>query len=167
MQAGMDTDKTLPEIPHAELTDKIIGAFYDVANELGHGFSEEVLTRALVVVMKERGLRVDAEVQLPVKFHGQVIGVFKADLVVAGKVLIEVKVGTELQPYAHVQLMNYLKAAGGGLGLLLHFGRRAEVKRKIVGDAANSLPLLGSAEATLATATEDSENCVEQTGRSV
>jgi GxxExxY protein len=150
----MDTAKALPQLPHAELTEKIISAFYDVANELGHGFSEEVLTRALVIVLRERGLRVEGQVQLPVKFHGEIIGVFKADIVVEGKILIEVKVGSELQPYAHVQLMNYLKAAGGGLGLLLHFGRRAEVKRKIVGDPLNSLPLLGSAESTLAAATE-------------
>ena len=130
----------------------MLGPFYDVANELGHGFSEEVLSRALVVVLKERGLRVRRRAELPVRFHGQVLGVFEADLVVEDKILIEVKVGTELQAYAHVQLMNYLKAAGGGLGLLLHFGKRAEVKRKVVGDPSNSLPLLRSAESTLAAA---------------
>ena len=155
----MDTaNAQASQYPHAQLTDTIIGAFYDVANELGHGFSEEVLCRALAVVLKERGLGVQREVELPVHFHGQVIGVFEADLVVEGKILIEVKVSAEVQPYAHVQLVNYLKAAGGGLGLLLNFGRRAEVKRKIVGDPLNSLPMLRTAESTLARASAGSDS---------
>lgn len=91
-------------------------------------------------------------VELPVLFHGQIIGVFKADVVVNRTILLEIKVGAEWQAYAHVQVVNYLKAAGGGVGLLLHFGKRAEVKRKVVGDPADSLPLLASSNPTLAAA---------------
>ena len=133
------------QLPHAELTNTIIGAFYDVANELGHGFSEHVLCRAMAIALKERGLAVLREADLPVHFHGQLIGAFQADLVVEATVLLEIKVSAEVQSYAEVQLINYLKAAGGGLGLLLNFGRRAEVRRRVVGDAANSLPLLRAA----------------------
>ena len=133
------------QLPHAELTNTIIGAFYDVANELGHGFSERVLCRAMAIALRERGLAVRSEADLPVHFRGRLIGVFQADLVVEETVLLEVKVNTEVQAYAEVQLMNYLKAAGGGLGLLLNFGRRAEVRRRVVGDAVNSLPLLRAA----------------------
>jgi GxxExxY protein len=137
------------QLPHAELTNTIIGAFYDVANELGHGFSEHVLCRAMAIALKERGLAVRSEADLPVHFHGQLIGVFQADLVVEETVVLEVKVSAEVQSYAEVQLINYLKAAGGRLGLLLNFGRRAEVRRRVVGDPVNSLPLLRAAASWL------------------
>lgn len=139
---SMDDKPRALQLPHAQLTEAIIGAFYDVAGELGHGFSEEVLCRAMAVVLTERGFTVGREAELPVRFHGQLLGVFRADLVVEDTVLIEVKVSADVQPYAEVQLINYLKAAGGGLGLLLNFGKRAEVRRKVVGDPTDSLPLL-------------------------
>ncbi len=160
----MDDKPRAGHLPHAHLTDAIIGAFYDVAGELGHGFSEEVLCRAMVVSLKERGLRVKREAELPVHYRGQLIGVFYADLVVEDTVLLELKVSADVQPYAEVQLINYLKAAGGGVGLLLNFGRRAEVRRKVVDDPNDSLPRLRTAESTLLSETNREDARPDTTG---
>lgn len=132
------------DFPHAELTRKIIGVFFDVFRELGYGFSEVVYQRALLIALRETGLRVEQEVRLHVSFRGQLIGSFDADLVVERTVLIEVKASQAIEGYAQAQLLNYLKAAGGGVGLLLNFGRSADFKRMVMGDPTSSLPQLQS-----------------------
>ena len=93
------------------------------------------------------GHHVAEEVPLEVVFHGTVIGTFKADLVVDDVVLVEVKATPTIEPYNEAQLLNYLKAAGGGVGLLLNFGRSAAFKRRVSGDPYNSLPNLRRASA--------------------
>ena len=77
-------------------------------------------------------------------FRGHCIGTFRVDLIVNRTILIEVKGTAEIQSYAQAQLLNYLKAAGGGVGLLLNFGHRPQVRRMVMGDPANSLPLLSN-----------------------
>ena len=129
-------------LPHAALTDKILGAFYDVARELGYGFAEKVCVRALEIALSEAGLKVLSEVQLHVPFRGQIIGDFYADLVVDGTILVEVKTAAQIEDYAKAQILNYLRCAGGGVGLLLNFGKRREFKRFVVGNPHNSLPQL-------------------------
>jgi hypothetical protein len=121
---------------HRELTERIIGCFFEVYNELGQGFPERVLRRAMMIAMLEKGLRAEEEVQLKVHFRGEVIGTFFVDIVVEGAVLIEIKALPELERRSVTQLLNYLKAAGGGVGLLLNFGQRPELSRRIVGDIA-------------------------------
>jgi GxxExxY protein len=123
-------------LQHQELTSRIIGCFYDVYGELGPGFSEKVFRRALFVALQQAGLGTEEEVRLQVQFRGTIIGTFWVDLVVENAVLVEIKALPELDSRATGQLLNYLKAAGGGVGLLLNFGRRPEFKRRIVGDAA-------------------------------
>jgi hypothetical protein len=118
------------------LTERIIGCFFEVYNELGQGFPERVLRRAMMIAMLEKGLRAEEEVQLKVHFRGEVIGTFFVDIVVEGAVLIEIKALPELERRSVTQLLNYLKAAGGGVGLLLNFGQRPEFSRRIVGDIA-------------------------------
>jgi len=118
------------------LTERIIGCFFEVYNELGQGFPERVLRRAMMIAMLEKGLRAEEEVQLKVHFRGEVIGTFFVDIVVEGAVLIEIKALPELERRSVTQLLNYLKAAGGGVGLLLNFGQRPELSRRIVGDIA-------------------------------
>ena len=73
------------------LTERVIGAFYDVANELGHGFLESVYQKALLVRLGELGINAAAEVAVPVWYHGQQLGDFRADIVVEGKLLLELK----------------------------------------------------------------------------
>jgi GxxExxY protein len=130
---------------HAETTDRIIGTMYNVQRELGFGFAELVYRRAMAVALRQAGASVLEEAPIFVQFRGQLIGEFRADLVVDGCVLVEIKAGLELQPYGEVQLLNYLKAAGGGVGLLIHFGRSVTFKRRVFGNAAErSLPNLAA-----------------------
>ena len=133
------------QLPHAELTEQIIRGFHDVVHELGCGFSERVHQRALAIVLRARGLTVDAEPTLNVVFRGELIGTFHPDLIVDRRILVEVKATGAIDDFARAQILNYLKAAGGGIGLLLNFGRRPECKRFVVGDPYNSLPLLQAA----------------------
>jgi GxxExxY protein len=130
------------QFPHGDLTGRVIGCFFDVFGELGHGFSEKVLQRALAIVLHEAGMQVLQEVPIQVHFRGRSIGDFYADLIVERVLLVEVKSGKTIEGYAEAQLLNYLKAAGGGVGLLLNFGRRPEFKRMVMGNPAKSLPFL-------------------------
>jgi len=128
-------------LPHADITEQIIGAFYEVHRELGHGFSETVYRRATTIVLRHKGLDAVEEHLLSVKFRGSVIGTFHADIVVAGLILVEVKVSSTIEKYAEAQMLNYLKAAGGGIGLLLNFGREPTYKRFAMGEnPTDSLP---------------------------
>jgi GxxExxY protein len=133
-------------LPHADITDRIISAFYEVYRELGYGFSEVVYRRAMAVVLRQSGLEVIEEAMISVTFRGSTIGIFYADLVVAGVILVEIKASSTIEKYAEAQILNYLKAAGGGIGLLLNFGRETTYKRFAMGDdPTNSLPALRTA----------------------
>jgi GxxExxY protein len=132
-------------LPHGETTGAIIQGFHETHEELGSGFSEKVSRNALAIVLRSKGLRVGIEVPLEVRFRGQVIGEFFADMVVNETVLVEIKGTARIEPYAEAQLLNYLKAAGGGVGLLLNFGRTPQHKRLVMGDPLNSLPSLRKA----------------------
>jgi len=116
---------------HHELTEKIIGVFYAVYNELGHGFLESVYETAMVIALREKGLKVEQQVAVPVWFRGQAIGTFFADLVVEGVVIVELKAVRSIDPGHEAQLLHYLRATDVELGLLLNFGLRPEIKRKI------------------------------------
>jgi GxxExxY protein len=128
-------------LPHSDITERIIAAFYAVRDELGYGFSENVYRRATAVVLQEDGLEAIEEQSITVAFRQRLIGTFYADIVVAGVVLVEVKAAA-IENYAQAQILNSLKAAGGGVGLLLNFGRQASFKRFVMGDPADSLPAL-------------------------
>ena len=130
------------DLPHADLTDGIIGCFFDVARELGYGFAERVHVEALRIALVERGFEAIKNVPLRVPFRGRIIGDFYADLVVNRTVLIEVKATAEIEMYAEAQILNYLKCAGGGVGLVLNFGKSAKIKRYVLGDPTDSLPLV-------------------------
>lgn len=123
-------------LAHAAVTRTIIGCFFEVYRELGYGFSEAVYRRALRIAIRAAGLSATEEVPLTVHFRGEVIGRFYADLLVEGLVLIEIKAAATVETYAVAQLLNYLKAAGGGVGLLLNFGREPGVKRLVLGSTA-------------------------------
>ncbi|CAN5557777.1 GxxExxY protein [soil metagenome] len=116
---------------HHELTEKIIGVFYDVYNELGHGFLESAYETAMVIALRETGLVVEQQVEIPVWFRGQKIGTFFAALLVEGCVIVELKAVRSIDPSHEAQLLHYLRATQIELGLLLNFGVRPEIKRKI------------------------------------
>ncbi len=111
-----------------------IGAFYDVYNVLS-GFPEYVLCRALVVALTEAGLSVEQEVQLSVWFRGRELTRFRADIVVEGSVIVEVKTAPDIQPFHKRQLLNYLHATDLEVGLLLNFGNRPTFARMVYENA--------------------------------
>jgi GxxExxY protein len=114
---------------YSELTEQIIGIFYEVYNELGFGFLEKVYEEAMVVAFKERVIEFRQQVPIPVWFHGQTIGSYDADLIVAGVVLVELKACKAIEPAHEAQLLHYLRSTEIEVGLLLNFGPRPQVKR--------------------------------------
>jgi GxxExxY protein len=113
-----------------ELTGKIIEAAFEVANELGAGFLESVYQQALVIALRQKGIAVEAGVPLKVRFRGHVVGEFEADLLVEKRVIVELKAVRALAPEHQAQVINYLRATGVEVGLLINFGSpRIEIKR--------------------------------------
>ena len=110
------------ELLFKDLTYEIIGAFYDVYNALGYGFLESVYRNALVLELQRRDIHVAQEVATEVHYLGKVVGLYRMDLVVEGKILIEVKSSAALSQSDRRQLFNYLRASKLAVGLLLHFG---------------------------------------------
>ena len=122
---------SLCTLKHSELTDKIIRAFYDVYNELGHGFLESTYAEAMVVALEASGLAVAREVPVPVWFRGQKIGQYYADLTVNATVLLELKAARTLEKAHEAQLLHYLRATEIEVGLLLNFGLRPQFRRML------------------------------------
>lgn len=114
---------------HQELTQAIIGAFYEVYNELGHGFLESVYEEAMAMALEQRGIQVNRQHPLPVWFLGRQVGDFRAGLVVADAVIGELEAARTLEPAHEAQLLNYLRASHIEVGLLLNFGQAPKVKR--------------------------------------
>ena len=117
------------DLKHGLVTDKILGVFYEVYNELGHGFLESVYHRSLVFALGSVGLDARSHVAIPVWFRGQRVGQFEADILVENCVLLELKAVRTLDQSHRVQLLNYLRATEIEVGLLLNFGERPEFKR--------------------------------------
>lgn len=124
----MDTDMSLLK---SELSDRVLGAFYDVYNALGHGFLESVYENAMFLTLEESGMSVARQYPIDIHFKGHRIGEFRADLVVERSLIVEIKAHSSLQPAHEAQLLNYLKATRIPVGLLLNFGPRPQFRRRI------------------------------------
>jgi GxxExxY protein len=117
---------------HEEITRQVIGCAYRVYNTMGHGFLESVYENCMLIELRKLGLRVDDQRPIKVYYEGQVVGNFEADLFVEEAVIVELKAVSTLIRIHEVQLVNYLKATGIDVGLLLNFGEeRVEVRRKL------------------------------------
>ena len=116
-------------LKHQELTETIIGVFFEVYNELGHGFLESVYERAFEVALTAKGLDVRRQVQVPVWFRGHKVGDFVADVLVNRLVLLELKAARSLDSSHEAQLLNYLRATEIEVGLLFNFGIKPEFRR--------------------------------------
>ena len=116
---------------HKDLTHGIINAAYTVHNILGYGFLEKVYQNALVIELQKRGIPAEAEKPIKVLYDGHVVGDYVADAVVDNRIILELKAVKELTEIHEVQLVNYLKATGMEVGLLINFGHSVEVKRKV------------------------------------
>ena len=117
---------------HHDLTERIIGVYYDVYAELGHGFLERICQRAFVMALREAGLEVVEHVPFAVTFRGCTLGEFFADVVVNGLVLVEVKAASNLHPWDEAQALNYLRASPLEVALLFNFGPKREYRRRIL-----------------------------------
>jgi GxxExxY protein len=116
---------------HSELTEKIIRCGNEVYAELGAGFLEKVYENALLIRWREIGLSAVQQVPLTVHYHGVCIGEYVADLVVEDIVIVELKALTELAKIHEVQLVSYLQATGKQVGLLINFGEKIRIVRRV------------------------------------
>ncbi len=126
----MDNLDRSSRLKHADVTDLIIKAFFDVYNELGYGFLERVYANAMSIAARRLGLDVVRNPPIRVHFRGEVVGEYVADLLVNQLVLVELKAARTLAAEHEAQLLNYLKATPYEVGLLLNFGPRPQFKRR-------------------------------------
>lgn len=128
----MESTAPQRQLLHSDLSYELLGAFFEVNRELGHGFLEGVYRRALETALRARGVPVRAEVRFDVQFRGVVVGEYRADLVVDDRMIVECKAVEAVTPIHEAQLINYLRASGIELGFLLNFGPRSSFKRMIL-----------------------------------
>ncbi len=116
---------------HEEITDRIIKAFYKVYNTLGYGFLEKVYLNAIAIELIEMGMLVEKQKQIKVYYFGKLIGEYFGDIIVDDLIILELKALDCLLIEHENQLINYLKATDKEVGLLLNFGKKPEIRRKI------------------------------------
>ena len=117
---------------HKELTEKIFAAAYHVYNRMGFGFLESVYEKCVLIELGKAGLRAESQKPIVVKYDNEVVGEFKADIIVEDTVIVELKSVKQVVQAHEVQLVNYLVATGKPVGLILNFGEeKVEVKRKV------------------------------------
>ncbi|MCX6349123.1 MAG: GxxExxY protein [Candidatus Aureabacteria bacterium] len=123
---------------YSDVTDKIIKCAYRVHNTLGFGFLEKVYENALAIELRAYGLAVEQQKPLTVRYRGEVVGEFLIDLLLEGKIIVEIKAVRQLIDIHEIQVLNYLKGCGLEVGLLINFSQSLEVKRKYFKSAARS-----------------------------
>ena len=116
-----------------ELTYQINGAVFEVNRILGSGFLEKVYLKALLIELRKRGLKAQSEVPIQVLYKDELVGDYFADIVVEDRIILELKAIEKLQKVHEAQLLNYLKATGMHVGLLINFTHpKAEIKRMVL-----------------------------------
>ena len=114
------------------ITQELIGAAFEVHGVLGYGFLERVYQRAMQLELLFRGIKVELEPLIKISFKGVIVGDYAADLLVADKIIVELKVDTAYQAAHEAQLLNELRGTGIKVGYLINFGReRVEYKRMV------------------------------------
>lgn len=116
---------------HERITENIIRAFYRMYNILGYGFLEKVYENAMAIELRKMGLKVEPQKCVTVSYESEAVGEYFADLLVEDSVIVELKAAKAIAEEHEAQLINYLKATGIEIGLLLNFGRKPEFKRRI------------------------------------
>ncbi|MCK5426277.1 MAG: GxxExxY protein [Thermodesulfovibrionia bacterium] len=119
------------EFLYEDITKKTIRCFYNVYDELGNGFLESVYEKSLMIELENIGLQAVAQKSLNVYYKNQLVGEFKADIIVEDKIIIEIKAVNTLTTQHEAQLINYLKATGIKVGLIVNFGDKLEFKRRV------------------------------------
>jgi GxxExxY protein len=114
-----------------ETTEKILGACFEVIKELGSGFLESVYAKALLIALREKGLKAVSQAPISVFFRNQIVGEFFADILVEDQILVELKAVKALAPEHLAQVINYLNATGLETGLLVNFGNQKLEYRRL------------------------------------
>ena len=123
-------DNRRSDLQFVEITEKIIGCAFEVINELGTRFLESVYEKALAIALQEEGFHVPCQHPIHVHFRQRIVGEFYADLFVEEKVMVELKAAKAIAPEHQAQIINYLKATGIEVGLLINLGNpKLEFKR--------------------------------------
>ena len=125
----MNTD--LKDVKYESLTEKIIAIFYRVYNNLGYGFLEKVYENAMMIEFKRDHVPAVSQYAIKVFYDGEIVGEYFTDIIVDDKVIVEIKAVRNLASENEAQLLNYLKASDKEVGLLLNFGPKPEIKRKV------------------------------------
>jgi GxxExxY protein len=125
----MNTD--MQDIKYKELTEKIIKIFYKVYNKLGYGFLEKVYENAMIIEFGKEGIPAVAQSSIKVSYEDEVIGEYYADILADDRVIVEIKATRTLASEHEAQLLNYLKATDIEVGILLNYGPKPEIKRKV------------------------------------
>jgi GxxExxY protein len=120
-----------PSLIHSDLSHSIVGAFFVVYNYYGYGMAESVYAGALELELTDRGHHVAREVAVSVSYKWRHVAWQRFDMVVDGKVIVEIKATEALPAYSKRQLLNYLRASSMEVGLLLHFGPSARFWRMV------------------------------------
>jgi GxxExxY protein len=128
---NLRTDNSMNDFKHGELTERIIEAFYCVYKALGYGFLEKVYENALMLELHKRGISARSQSLIQVFYEGAIIGEYFADILVHDSIIVEIKAAKNLSPEHEAQLLNYLRAIDIEVGLLMNFGPKPEVKRKV------------------------------------
>ena len=118
-------------LKYRELTEVVLGVFYDVYNELGHGFLESVYREAMCVALHQKGLHVQKEVAIPVAFRGHIVGDFRCDILVNNCLILELKAAKGIDSSFEAQTLNYLRATKVEVALLLNFGPKPTFRRLV------------------------------------
>jgi len=144
MNADDDVRRYRPATPRAEFayaapTGRVIGLFYDVYNDLGHGFLESVYQEAMCVAFGDASLSFASQPLVTVRFRDRIVGTFRPDFVVSESLIVELKAARQLDPAHEAQVLNYLKATGLEVGLLFNFGPRP-LLRRVAFSAAGKVP---------------------------
>ena len=129
------TDQVQIEGKHDDLTKRIVGVFYEVYSELGPGFLESVYREAMRLALGQAGLKALAEVAVPVSFRGELVSIFRADLIVNDAVLVELKACEALAREHESQTLHYLRATDIEVALLMNFGPTPKFRRLVLDNA--------------------------------
>lgn len=112
-------------------TEKIIKCFYETYNTLGYGFLEKIYENALLKELRTNGFKCESQKKISVNYKGDKVGEYYADILVDNEIILELKTSDSLCKENEYQLIIYLKATNIELGLLLNFGKKPEIRRKI------------------------------------
>jgi len=124
-------DQGLLDHSSNDLTEQVLKAFYKVYNTLGYGFLEKVYVNALLVELKKMSITAVTHHPIQVRYDGSLVGEYFADLLINNRIIVEVKATKALATENEAQLLNYLKATNIEVGLLLNFGPKPEIRRKL------------------------------------